>query len=73
MWLIMQNGKAINTDMIIEIGIDDSKIIAVAPNAGHVTVAEYDTAKAAEIEYLNILYALERNERSYYVNGGPWA
>ena len=72
MWLIMQNGKAINTDMIIEIAIDGSRIIAVAPNAGHVTAAEYDTAKAAEKEYLNIISALERGKKIHYVNWGPW-
>lgn len=74
MWIIEKDGSANNTDHIIGITRIKTKIIAiVAAGVGNIKIAEYETEKAAEIEYLNIISALERGDRSYYVNGGPWA
>ena len=73
MWIIKKDGSAINSDCLIGISKMDNKIIALAADVGRIKIVEYESEKAAEIEYLNIISALEQGDRSYYVNGGPWA
>ena len=82
MWIVMQDGGAVNTDHLLEIGQDGCRITGRPAAAGAMIteagrqracldeylIAEYEDPKAAEIEFLIILSALTQGDRVYHVN-----
>lgn len=82
MWIVMQDGAVINTDQMVEIRPKGSRIIAhpagmesaAFRSAWNLPIDEYliadlESPKAAEEEYMLILSALETGERVYHVGG----
>lgn len=82
MWIVMQDGAVINTDQMVEIRPKGSRIIAhpagmesaAFRQAWNLPINEYliadlESPKAAEEEYVMILSALETGDRVYHVGG----
>lgn len=83
MWIVMQDGTAVNTDHLLEIRVHDGMITGRPAAAGAMIkeagrqracldeylIEEYENPKAAEIEFLIILSELSQGSRVYHVNG----